>query len=258
MTRPPSYNEADMDDKPWFIPRWNHPISARRDAAIVTRFHERRESLLAVDEAVGRIMSALARSGELNNTYVIFTSDNGFMQGEHRVPLGKMLPYDPSTQVPLLIRGPRIPRGRTTKALVGNVDIAPTILEATPARPPRPLDGRSILPFARDPSLRSLRPLLHETGGNGARGRAHPEEGARGLQPRVPAWRAVRTSRWLFVDYDGGQRELYDLKRDPWQLRSLSGDPRYRVRLRTLRRILADLTRCSGRSCSNPAAASVR
>jgi arylsulfatase A-like enzyme len=258
FTRTPNYNEADMSDKPWFIAKWNHAISSRKDAAIVQRMHERRESLLAVDEGIERIMRTLARTGELDNTYVIFTSDNGYMQGEHRVPLGKMLPYDPSTQVPLLIRGPGIPNGRSTKALVGNVDLAPTILEATPARSPKPLDGRSILPFARDPNLRSLRPLLHETAGNGALGRGHSEEGAKGLQPKVPAWRAVRTTRWLFVDYVGGQRELYDLKRDPWELHSLSGDPRYRVTLRTLRRVLGDLSRCKGRSCGAQVSASLR
>jgi hypothetical protein len=100
--------------------------------------------------------------------------------------------------------------------------------------------------------------LLHETGGMGAFGRHKSEEGAKGQQPKVPAWRAVRTTRWLFVDYEGGQRELYDLKRDPAQLNSLSGDPRYRVRLRTLRRILADLSSCQGRACQEWADASVR
>jgi arylsulfatase A-like enzyme len=259
LRRPPSYNEQDVSDKPWFLGRWNHPLTPVRDAAIVTRMRQRWESLLAVDEAVADIMAALERVGELDDTYVIFTSDNGYMQGEHRVPLGKMLPYDPSTQVPLLIRGPGLPRGRRTRALVGNVDLAPTILDATPARTSRQLDGQSFLPFARNVHRRSLRPLLHETVGNGARGRSNTREGgAKGQQPRVPAWRAVRTTRWLYVDYKGGHRELYDLKRDPAQLRSLAADPRLRVRLRTLRRILGDLTRCRGRECRQWAAPSVR
>jgi N-acetylglucosamine-6-sulfatase len=258
FARPRSYDEPDVSDKPWFLGRWNHRLTDGEQLAIAERMRERRESLLAVDEAVAAIVKRLARVGELDNTYVIFTSDNGYMQGEHRVPLGKMLPYDPSTQVPLLIRGPRIPRDRRSKALVGNIDLAPTILDATPARSRIRLDGRSILPFARDVSLRSLRPLLHETGGMGAQGRHKSEEGAKGEQPKVPAWRAVRTTRWLFVDYEGGQRELYDLRRDPAQLNSLSGDPRYRVRLRTLRRILADLSSCKGRACQEWADASVR
>lgn len=258
LRKPANYNEQDVSDKPWFLGRWNPRLTPKREAAIAKRMRERWESLLAVDEAVAEIIGELRRTGELDNTYIIFTSDHGFMQGEHRVPQGKMLPYDPSTQVPLLIRGPRIPKGRTTKALVGNVDLAPTILEATPATAGMPLDGRSVLPFARDVRLRSLRPLLHETVGNGAKGRTNTREGSRGQQPRVPAWSAVRTTRWLFITYKGGQRELYDLKHDPAQMNSVAGDPRLRVRIRTLRRILEDLKRCAGAQCAQWAAASVR
>jgi arylsulfatase A-like enzyme len=161
----------------------------------------------------------------------------------------------------LLIRGPRIPRGRTTNALVGDVDLAPTILDATPARPSHPLDGRSILPFARNPRLRSLRPLLHTTAGQGAKGRTNTREGGtRGTQPRVPAWKAVRTTRWLYVEYSSGQREMYDLKRDHWQMNNVIDDPRSGIRIRrnTLRRLLSDLERCRGRSCDESASISVR
>jgi N-acetylglucosamine-6-sulfatase len=216
LTRPANYNEQDLSDKPRFIGRWNRPLTPRRHAAILTRIRQRWESLLAVDEAVAAIIRALRRAGELDDTYVAFTSANGYMQGRHRVPLGKMLLYDPSTQVPLLIRGPRVLRGRKTKALVGNIDLTPTILDATRVAAPFQLDGSSILRFARNVRRRSLRPLLHETVGNGAGGRINtPEGGARKEQTRVPAWRAVRTTRWLYIDYEGAQRELYDLKRDP-------------------------------------------
>jgi len=259
LPHPPNYNEGDLRDKPWFMGRWNRAISPRREAAITNRFRERWESLLAVDDGVERIIEVLRRAGELDNTYVIFTSDHGFMQGEHRIPQGKMLPYDQSTQVPLLIRGPGLPRGRRTKALVGDVDLAPTIMNATPARASHPLDGRSVLPFARDPNLRSLRPFLHTTAGQGAKGRTNTREGgARGVQPRVPAWSAVRTTRWLYVEYKGGTRELYDLRHDPWEMRSVVDDPRNRPRTRTLRRILGDLRTCRGRSCDEIAAAAVR
>jgi N-acetylglucosamine-6-sulfatase len=259
IRKPPSYNEQDLSDKPWFIARWNRKLTPKREAAILKRMRERQESLLAVDDAVEEILGELRRTGELDNTYVIFTSDHGYMQGEHRIPQGKMMPYDPSTQVPLLIRGPGIPSGRRTKALVGNIDMAPTILQATQARAGLAMDGRSFLPFARNPGLRSLRPLLHETTGQGAGGRTNTREGgARGQQPRVPAWRALRTTRWLYVDYQGGQRELYDLRHDPHQLNSVASDPDLRIRLRTLRRILGDLSRCKGAKCGEIATASVR
>src|SRR5215207_2946490 len=148
---------------------------------------------------------------------------------------------------------------RRTKALVGDVDFVPTVLDATPARSPRALDGRSVLPFARNVRLRSLRPFLHTTAGQGARGHVNTREGgARGTQTRVPAWSAVRTTRWLYVEYKGGQRELFDVKRDRWELNSRVSDPTLRIRIRTLRRILGDLRTCKGRSCSRIAAASVR
>ena len=259
LPKPPNYDEADVGDKPPFVARWNRPISSRREDAITERMHERWEALLAVDRGVKRIVDQLRGSGELDDTYVIFTSDNGYMQGEHRIPEGKMLPYDASTHLPLMIRGPGIPRGRRTKALVGDVDLAPTILEATPARSTRALDGRSALPFARDVNLRSLRPFLHTTAGQGARGHVNTREGgAKGTQPRVPAWDAVRTTRWLYVEYKGGWRELFDLSRDPWELNSLVDDPRIRLRVRTLRRILGDLRTCKGSSCGKIADASVR
>jgi arylsulfatase A-like enzyme len=259
LPRPPNFNESDLDDKPWFVGRWNRPITSKRETAITERLHERWEALLAVDEGVEKIVRELRRTGELDNTYVIFTSDNGYMQGEHRIPEGKMLPYDASTHLPLLIRGPGIPRGRRTKALSGDVDLASTILEATPARSPRALDGRSVLPFARDVRLRSLRPFLHTTAGQGARGHVNTREGgAEGTQSRVPAWDAVRTTRWLYVEYKGGQRELFDLRRDRWELNSVVGDPRLRIRTRTLRRILGDLRTCRGTSCARTADAAVR
>jgi N-acetylglucosamine-6-sulfatase len=259
LPKPPSYNE-DISDKPRWVGR-NRAINSRREAAILSRMRERWASLPAVDRGVEDIINALRDTGELDNTYVIFTSDHGYMQGEHRIPQGKMVPYDPSTQVPLLIRGPGIPRGRSTKALVGDVDLAPTILDATPARPSRPLDGRSILPFARNTRLRSLRPLLHTTAGQGAKGRTNTREGGtRGTQPRVPAWSAVRTTRWLYVEYRSGQREIYDLRRDHWQLNNVIDDPRSgaRIRKNTLRRLLSDLERCRGRSCDEAASVSVR
>ena len=204
MPRPPNYNEHDVRDKPSFLGRYNRSISRRREGAIAKRFRERWESLLAVDEGVEQIIEELRRTGELDNTYVIFTSDNGFMQGEHRVRQGKMLPYDASTHLPLLIRGPGVRRDRRTKAVVGDVDLAPTIIDITSARPGHALDGRSVLPYTRNTHLRNLRPFLHTTAGQGSHGRTNTREGgAKGTETRVPAWAAVRTTRWLYVAYKG-------------------------------------------------------
>jgi N-acetylglucosamine-6-sulfatase len=259
LPRPRNYNETDVHDKPPFLGHFNRPINSKRETAITQRFRERWESLLAVDEGVRRIIDKLADTGELDNTYVIFTSDNGYMQGEHRVRQGKMLPYDASTHLPFLIRGPGIPRGRTTHAVVGDVDLAATIVDIASARPGHALDGRSVLPYARNVRLPNYRPFLHTTAGQGSHGRTNTREGgARGTEPRVPAWSAVRTTSWLYVSYRSGHSELYRLKRDPWELNSLAGDPNYRVKRNTLRRLLGDLERCRGRSCDDVASVAVR
>ncbi len=125
----PSYNEVDVTDKPSFIQALP-PITAARAAAIDENYQQRLESLLAVDEAVVRIVDTLHAEGELDNTLIVFTSDNGFFHGEHRVPIGKVLVYEPSIRVPLIIRGPGVPDGAHRRQLVTNADLAPTILEA--------------------------------------------------------------------------------------------------------------------------------
>jgi arylsulfatase A-like enzyme len=169
-----------------------------------------------------------------------------------------MLPYDASTHLPFLIRGPGIPHGRSTRAVVGDVDLAATVMDAANARPGHVLDGRSVIPYARNVHLRNLRPFLHTTAGQGSHGRTNTREGgARGTETRVPAWSAVRTTRWLYVQYRGGWTELYDLKRDPWEMHSRSRDPLLRQQRNTLRRILGDLRTCRGRGCDDLASASV-
>jgi len=259
MPRPVNYNEADVSDKPSWVGHYNRPIKPSREAAIATRFRERWESLLAVDEGVERIVKELRQTDELDNTYVIFTSDNGFMQGEHRVRQGKMLPYDASTHLPFLIRGPGLPSDRRTNAVVGDVDLAATIMDVTPATPGHVLDGRSVIPYARNTHLRNLRPFLHTTAGQGSHGRTNTREGgAKGTETRVPAWAAVRTTRWLYIAYKGRGSELYDLKRDPWEMNSLALEPRVRQLRNTLRRVLQDLRTCRGRSCDKLASASVQ
>jgi arylsulfatase A-like enzyme len=233
-----AFDEGNLTDKPAFL--------------------RRQRTLLSVDDAVVAIVRALRGTGELRNTYIVFTSDNGYMQGEHDVPSGKMLPYDPSTQVPLIVRGPGIPQGRVSKELVGNVDLSPTILAATHARAGLPQDGRSLLPFARHPDWRTRRPLLHETGGlRFVPVRDQDQDGEPAVR-RILSYRAVRTNRWLYVEYRAGGRELYDLSRDPNELHSHAYEPRYASVERTLHRVLKRLARCRGASCRRwapPAAA---
>jgi arylsulfatase A-like enzyme len=253
LPRPRGFNEANRSDKPKFMRAFRR-LDAAAIARITAEFRARRESLLAVDEAVAGIVRELKAQGTLANTYVLFTSDNGYFQGEHAVPTGKMLPYEPSTRVPLLMRGPGI-RGRSaTLEPVSNVDLAPTILEIAraSARGGAPIDGRSLLKFARDPRLRSDRMILHETGGRRATSLQPEEDGGPIPLRTTRTYRAVRNDRWIYVAYRSGERELYDLERDPFQLHSRHDDPRYAATRRVLRAELERLSTCRGRACRLP------
>jgi N-acetylglucosamine-6-sulfatase len=230
LPRPPGFNERDVSDKPVGIR--NRPrLTATRIRKIRENYQQRLESLLAVDEAVARIVAALRARGELGRTLIVFTSDNGFFHGEHRVPSGKLLLYEPSIRVPLILRGPGVPAGGRRSQLVANIDLAPTIVDAADATAGRVMDGRSLLPLLRNPALRPGRDLLIErTPGRGD-------------------FRAVRTPRYLFARYANGERELYDLARDPYELQSRHRIPAYRAVRRDLAERLAHLRRCSGANC---------
>ena len=226
LPTPPSLNEADMSDKPAAMR--NRPLlTPARLAAIRESYQQRLESLLAVDEAVAQIVNELTRIGKLDNTYIIFTSDNGFFHGEHRVAAGKVLLYEPSIRVPLLIRGPGIPTGQRRSQFVGNIDLAPTIVQATGAQPGRVTDGRSLIPFAKDKLLQSGRDILLET----------------------PTYAGVRSPNWLYAEHVTGEKELYNLARDRYELNSLQTNPDSDRMEANLAMRLARLRQCKGAVC---------
>jgi N-acetylglucosamine-6-sulfatase len=229
----PSFNEADVSDKPGFIRR-KPPLSPERVAAVTEAYRQALESLIAVDEGIVRVVNALRAAGELENTLIVFTSDNGFFYGEHRLPYGKVMVYEPSIRVPLVIRGPGVPAGQRRGQLVTNADLAPTIMEAAGAAPAgRVPDGRSLFPLLRDRGLAWGRELL--------------VQGAPGYQ--AVAYLAVRNDRFVYAEHDNGERELYDLRRDPDQLENVVGEERYAAVEARLAERLAALASCSGRSC---------
>jgi arylsulfatase A-like enzyme len=241
-----SRGERDVRDKPPYV-RNLRRASAAGAARLQDDFRSRRESLIAVDAAVEAVVGALARTGRLGSTYVLFTSDNGFFQGEHRIQKGKYLAYDPSSHVPLLIRGPGIPAGTVSGELVTNADLAPTVLEAAGASADRPMDGRSLLPFARDGRFRTRRPVLHEGLEAGDIDRDGAPTGG-----TVGEYHAIRTARYLYVEWINGAIELYDRAHDPRELRSRHRDRRYRRIRRSLRRELVRLRTCAGETCRAP------
>lgn len=232
LPQPPSFNEEDVSDKPLFIQR-NRPLNRRTIRAIQNRYRLRLESLLAVDELVQGLETALQEIGEDQNTIVIFTSDNGFLEGQHRVTQGKVLPYEESARVPLIIAGPGFQTGSAVATPVANIDLAPTIVRAAQATPDLEFDGIPLQDVLADPDSYATRPLLLETFGS-------------------LAYTGVRTPGWVYVEYSTDERELYDLVNDPYQLDNLADDPAYADTQAALAAQLALLRDCAGASCQLP------
>ncbi len=204
--RPPSLYEPDVSDKPGFIrqlsetPRYR--LEHRRERQSLT--------LRAVDEAVGTLLTTMG--DRMDNTLFVYMSDNGLLWGEHRVT-GKNSPYAAATEVPLFMRWDgHLPIARE-RALAANVDVTATLLDAAGVPQALGVEGVSLLTDKR----RSL--LL---------------EGSRfEYRPPYCGW---RTSRWLFVEYsDNRGRELYDYRKDPYELTNLARNPGYINRVTKLR-----------------------
>jgi len=244
----PSYNEADVTDKPLAI-RELPAIGDRKAAKLAKRYRERLESLQDVDDAVARLVADLKEAGEYRDTLIIFTSDNGFLMGEHRYT-GKTFPYEESVRVPLLMAGARVPAGEVRDQTVTMVDLAPTILDAAGAMPGRVSDGMSLLPVARSASAAAWDTVLLQAG---------PADDVDGGDQPLPdpalaaaedtnwLYRGVRTDRYTYARYPGsGEQELYDNSVDPWQLVNVADDPRYAPVVAELRQRTADLGSCAG------------
>ena len=238
--RNPDFNEADVSDKPANIK--NLPLLNQAGInGVDARYRARAEAVLGVDDLVQNVVSTLKQQGELKNTVLMFTSDNGFFHGEHRVPQGKVRLYEPSIRVPLLIRGPGVPKGVHRRQPVGNVDLAPTILDFAHAKAGRKEDGMSLLPIMRSKRDWPGRGMDLETYFT-----PDPLE-----DPEDPPlnYQGVRTDRYLYANYGTGEQELYDLRNDPFELQNAVNNPAYAQVKASLQRLLGGLANCAGRTC---------
>jgi len=145
-TRDASYDEADVSDKPQYIQDLS-PVGRQAQAKVDALARRRAQSLQAVDRDVAGLVAHLRGIGVLDNTYIIFTSDNGFHLGQHRMPAGKQTAYETDIHLPLLVRGPGVTAGDHVQAITGNVDLAPTIAELGGAKLADSPDGRSLVAF---------------------------------------------------------------------------------------------------------------
>ena len=210
----PAMNEADVSDKPDWIASLP-PLTDADMAEMETYNRARLQTLLAVDELVAALVAELDETGVLDNTYILFSSDNGYSLGDHRLVQEKGSPYSESSVLPMVIRGPGIAPGTSLDVLSSQADLAPTFAEWTGATVASFVDGRSLAPIlAGNPvpeTWRNVALIEH----------AESELDDTG---RKPTWVALRGADMLYTSYNTGEQELYDLRVDPYQVDNIAGE----------------------------------
>jgi N-acetylglucosamine-6-sulfatase len=262
--RAQGFDEGNVSDKPRFV-REAPYLSLDEIHTYRVYYDKALASLRGVDDGVRDIVEELGALHRLRDTYILFTSDNGFFYGQHRLVGGKFLAYEPSTHLPFLIRGPGIRPGSESNELAANIDIAPTVLELAHVKPDRSVDGRSLFPFAHDPSLITRRPVLFESfvetadveedGGAAASvlGRTPSKAGgdARASIVAPPKnYYGIVLGPYKYIEWPDGEKELYDLETDPYELNNRVRDSNFFPIRNFLHRELERLETCSGKSCS--------
>jgi arylsulfatase A-like enzyme len=268
--RAEGFNEGNVNDKPRFI-REAPYLSAAEIHTYRVYYDKALASLRGVDDGVKEIVDELGALHELGDTYIIFTSDNGFFYGQHRMVGGKFLAYEPSTHLPFLIRGPGIKPGSESNELAANIDIAPTILELAHTKADRSLDGRSLFPFAADPSLQNRRPVLFESyvetndvdeDGGQAQSTSNSDaddqkvtDSRLGVQAHASIvappknYYGIVLGPYKYIEWPDGEKELYDLATDPYELDNRVRDPNFFPVRAFLHKELERLETCSGKTC---------
>jgi arylsulfatase A-like enzyme len=228
--RYPSFDE-DVSDKPTSSQLQPLPLSAIQIAAIDSNYRMRQRALMSLDELVARILDSLDATGATANTYVIYSSDNGWHQGEHRRMLSKNTAYEFDVHVPLYVRGPTAIAGLHRQEIVLNIDFAPTVASFAQVSVPNPVDGRSFASLVAGGSGGSWRRwFLIESHLN------DPEK------------RAVRSHRMKYIEWRNGARELYDLETDPDEMTNIAALATPTV-LRWWHARLVDLQQCAASTC---------
>lgn len=212
-------------------------------------YRKRIQSMQAVDEMVAELIKTLKDSGQLAHTYFFFTSDNGFHLGQHGLRSGKQTAYEEDIRVPLFVRGPGIKAGSTSDALVANVDLAPTFAELAGVVPPDFVEGRSLVPLFGRPKPTKWRAavLVESYFGNTADNDSVPAGASVSMSIQQPLYVALRTARHTYIEYRDGKRLLFDLERDPSQLKNIADADS--VLTKSLSAWARAMTRCSGAQC---------
>lgn len=251
--RGPAYDTA-----PTPAPAWQHgltPLSDKEQRSIDQKFAKRVRSVQAVDDMIAGVRAELTAKGLAGNTYVVFSSDNGFHMGEHRLRPGKQTAYDTDIKVPLVVVGPHVPAGATVPQLAENVDLSPTFQDLGGLGAPATADGRSLAPLLHGSPVNDWRRAVlvehHHPGSAKDDPDAAPSDSG-----NPPTYEAIRTADAVWVEYADGEREYYDVASDPNEL-SNGAASLPASRRAALHAMLVALQRCAGfASCEKAASGS--
>jgi len=249
-------SEADVSDKP--RPMDNQPeLSLEERYAERSLTRQRAEALFVLDREVARLVASLKRTGEYKNTVIMFTSDNGYFLGEHRMRQGKIKPHEPSLRVPFVIAGRGVPHGERFDP-VTTPGVTATIAQLAGATPRMPYaeDGISVVPSFKVDRGWSV-PVVTEGMESGRMFPVLPAAKAAGFHDARNTI-GVRTPRYKYVRYSDGDAEMYDLDRDPNELSSVIDDPAYADVRDRLFELWQDYKDCLGQSCRAPMPESLR
>lgn len=226
----PDMFEKDSSDKT-IVPATQKKWGTKGRAALKIARQQRIESLQSVDRALVSTFKTLRDTDQLDSTYIVFTSDNGFATGEHNIS-GKLFYFTDILHIPMFIRGPGIPRGLTTKAPVTNADWAPTLAGLAGVAPGKDVDGVDVLPWLDSDATRRVIPI-----------EGYPVQG--GLKS---LYRGVTVGNWTYVR-GKSREELYDRNVDDYQLVNVRNDPRFKTYLKQMRNLTRSASTCAAATC---------
>jgi arylsulfatase A-like enzyme len=217
--RPENFLEKDVSDKPAWVQEID-PQNPGQDPAYIDKVYQRiLRTLMAVDDSVGQVVAALDNEGIRDNTLIIYMSDNGMALGDNSI-FGKACPYDTCIHVPFIISYPdKITASRVDPNLILNIDIAPTLVDLAGIPNISNFDGQSFLKLLSDPASAWRDGFLIEQYQDAE------EEG--GMTALVPSYVGFRIKEWKYVEYETGERELYNLIDDPFELDNLAAQSQY-------------------------------
>lgn len=257
-----SFNEVDISDKPTWLKNNAGLLGVGDIDRLQKAYQKRVVSMYAIEDMLSELIDTLEKNGQLDNTYIVFMSDNGFHLGQHRLSAGKVTEFDTDLRIPLIIRGPKVAAGSKTTQLTGIVDVAPTLVSLANLPIPTTVDGRSLkdtllggtsvprnaflIEHANpaDPkTLQSNKSLVNEP-----RETVNQNDPVQGVE-FVSEYRGIRTKQYTYVHYTkNDEEELYDNVNDPEQLNNVANLAGVGL-LNVLRKWTADLAACKGAAC---------